>query len=61
MSGTDCMTNGTNNIIKSMSKVDFDGTASKRKRFDSASTNSSCCENQPTVDSRFEARLVPDV
>jgi len=55
------MTNGTNNIIKSMSKVDFDGTASKRKRFDSASTNSSCGENQPTVDSRFEARLVPDV
>jgi len=57
------MTNGTNNNnnIKSMSKIDFDATASKRKRFDSASTTSSCGENQPTVDSRFEARLVPDI
>jgi len=63
MSGTDCTTNenNNNNNIKSMSRVDSDVNASKRKRFDSISTNSSCGESQPTLDSRFEARLVPDV
>jgi hypothetical protein len=55
------MTNGTNINVKSMSKTDYDATASKRSRFDSDSTNSSCGETQPTVDSRFEARLVPDI
>lgn len=62
MSGTDCVTNENNiNIMKSMSKLDSDATASKRKRFDSISTNSSCGEIQPTLDSRFEARPVPDI
>lgn len=62
MSGTDCVTNENNiNIMKSISKIDSDATASKRKRFDSISTNSSCGETQPTLDSRFEARPVPDI